>query len=130
MQFMKYLLLVTIITILAACGSDEPASDQLEGNWKIYQVSYGGKDISKSSDPTNENGFWFDGSANYRRFGNLGHRDTGEYKFDGAWLTFKSQQDSMEIRALVDLEQQDTLKLLFSLQNNDTLKMSLYKMAE
>jgi hypothetical protein len=127
---MKYLLLVITIMVLTACGSDEPAANQLEGNWKIYQVSYGGKDISKSSDPTNENGFWFDGNTNYRRFGNPGHRDTGAYKLDGDWLTFKSQQDSMEISALVDWEQQDTLKLLFSLENNDTLKMSLYKMAD
>lgn len=124
---MKYLfsLVCCCSALLFACGSDQASA--LEGSWKIYKVNYGGKDISKSSDPTNENGFWFDGSNNYRRFGNEAHRDTGTYILEEGWLSFKSQQDSLEVRAIVNLEQ-DSIQLFFPMHNDDTLKMRLYKM--
>lgn len=124
---MKYLLLVVGIATLTACNNDR--ASELKGNWKTYKVNYGGKDISKSSDPTNENGLWFDGTSNYRRFGNLGHRDSGKYTFKDNRLNMKAEKDSSNFNALVDL-QADTLHLLLPLEGDDTLKMSLYKMAE
>ncbi|MGH1335651.1 MAG: hypothetical protein ACRBFS_05940 [Aureispira sp.] len=125
---MKYLIsLICCGALLMACGKDKAST--LKGNWKIYNVNYGGKDISKSSDPTKENGFWFDGTQHYRRFGNEAHQDTGEYRIEGDWLSFRSQQDSLEIRALLDLKN-DTIQLVFPMETEDTLRMSLYKMEE
>ena len=124
---MKYLIsLVCCSVLLMTCGNDK---NNLKGNWKIYKVRYGDKDISKSSDPTQENGFWFDGENTYRRFGNKAHQDTGTYHQEGRWLSFSSQQDSLEIRAILDAHQ-DTITLIFPMQEADTLKMSLYKMEE
>ncbi len=126
---MKYVIgLVLCSTFWMACQSKEQLDrEKLAGNWKIDKVSFGGKDISKSSDPTQENGFWFDTENGYRRFGNAAHRDTGRYVLDGQWLSFTSQQDSVPVNAAFRFVQ-DSLQLVFPMEEDDTLKMRLYKM--
>lgn len=125
---MKYWIsLVCCSTLWMACQQDK-AMD-LEGNWKIYKISYGGKDISKSSDPFNENGISFYEDNTYKRFGNAGFQDTGSYTLEEDWLVFASEQDSLKQYTIPNL-QQDTLEIVIPLEEDDTLKMGLYKMKE
>ncbi len=112
-----------------ACNSDKAQQAALEGNWKTDRVYYGQQDISKSSDPTNENGFWFDGENKYRRFGNPAHREEGTYQIEGEWLTLQAADDSLTTSAWYDLDG-DSLSLLIPLIDDDTIRMQLHKMNE
>lgn len=127
---MKHLMSLVCCLLLMAC-QDNADQKRLEkdllGRWKIYQVRYGKKDISKSSDPGNENGIDFYDNNTYYRFGNLGFQDTGRYSLEEGCLVFTSEKDSLKQYTLIDLER-DTLKIIIPLEKDDTLKMSLYKM--
>lgn len=125
---MKYWIsLVCCSTLLIACQQDK--AKDLEGNWKIYKTSYGKRDISKSSDPFNENGITFYENKTYRRFGNAGFQDSGKYTLEEDWLVFDSEQDSLKQYTFTTV-QQDSMEIIIPLEEDDTIRMNLYKMKE
>ena len=66
---MNNFILVVLAFVLTACNQQQvKESDAIVGRWKIYKTNIGGKDISKSSDPTFENGIEFKKDGTFYRF--------------------------------------------------------------
>lgn len=129
---MKHLMSCLVVGLLfVACGNNTQKyqAKDLLGRWKVYSVNYRGKDISKSSDPKQNNGILFEENGNYERFGMLGFQDTGSYALEEEWLIFTSQQDSLPQYNTIQL-QNDSLFLVTILAGGDSLKMGLYKMPD
>lgn len=107
-----------------ACEGDQYINSDLLGKWKVYKTRLNDKDISKRSDPTNENGFEFRADGTYETFGNLGHQDHGRYKIEEDRLTFISEEGKSRSTAQIDLKQ-DTLYLNFKMDDSKVLYISL-----
>lgn len=110
--------------MFSACTTPTDNS-ALVGEWKLYMVKYAGKDISKSSDPSFENGISFGKEGQYLQFGNAVYRDTGTYRLEGKHLYIYAQQDTLQ--GTYDLSG-DTLELHFPLESHQTLDMALYRL--
>lgn len=123
---MRYISLIILIACLS-CQSKDKIPKDLIGKWKIYQTQLNRKDITKSADPTNQNGLEFHANENYRSFGNPGHQDEGTYTVEEHVLTFESQETKSRTGAKMILIE-DTLHLEILMDSSKTLSMSLYKM--
>lgn len=127
----KNYLLLAFILVVTACNSDVSNTNQLIiGKWKIYKIRMAGKDITKSSDPKNENGFEFKNTTTYQSFGNKGHQDGGAYNLSNRGKSLLLTSDKIEnssTAAAIEL-QGDTLNLEFHLEGNKKLEMALYRM--
>jgi len=127
----KNCLLLVFSLIITACNLDVSNTNHLIiGKWKIYKTRMAGKDITKSSDPKNENGLDFKDAAFYESFGNEGHQDGGTYRLSNeskSLLLTSDKTANSSTTATVDL-QGDTLKLEFELEGNKKLEMELYRM--
>lgn len=126
---MRYIwLIITSISICClSCNGKQEVPEALIGKWKIYKTQLNNKDISKSADPTNENGLEFQTNGNYISFGNPKHQDQGIYEVEKNNLLFKSKETSGLTKAQMTLIP-DTLQLTMSVDSSTTLFMKLYKM--
>jgi len=123
---MRYTFFLVILCCLS-CNNKQDVPTELIGKWKTHHTRLNAKDISKSSDPTNENGLEFQSNGNYISFGNPRHQDQGVYEVDGANLLFKSKKITGVTKAKMTLVK-DTLELKMSMDSTTTLFMKLYKM--
>ncbi|MBL4650628.1 MAG: hypothetical protein JKY03_12935 [Aureispira sp.] len=123
---MKCILFLIAFCCLS-CNNKPNIPEALIGKWKTYETKLNTKDISKSSDPTNENGLEFQSDGNYISFGNPNHQDQGVYEVNKDDLLFKSKKISGATRAKMLLTQ-DTLQLKISMDTTTTLFMKLYRM--
>ena len=124
-------MLLGLCFVLSACNIQQVKEpDSITGKWKIYKTNIGGRDISKSSDPTNENGIEFRADGTFYSFGNPGHRDEGVYYMEEEGvLTFESiKKKNVISKALVEINE-DSLQLSFQLNQGKLLNISLYKMS-
>lgn len=126
---MKSILFLIVLCCLS-CNNKPNVSEvpeSLIGRWKTYDTRLNTKDISKSSDPTKENGLEFKSDGNYISFGNPNHQDEGGYEVNKDDLLFKSKKSSGVTRAKMILTQ-DTLQLKISMDTTTTLFMKLYRL--
>jgi hypothetical protein len=110
-----------------SCNNKQDIPEGLIGKWKTYHTKLNAKDISKRSDPTNENGLEFQPNGNYISFGNPRHQDEGVYEVNKEDLLFKSKNSTGATTAKMVLIQ-DTLQLQISMDTTNTLLMKLYRM--
>jgi len=122
---MRYILFLIVLCYLS-CNSRQDIPTALIGKWKTYDTKLNAKDISKSADPTNENGLEFQSNGNYISFGNPRHQDRGIYEVDKNNLILRSKQMIGMTRAKMILAQ-DTLELEISVDSTTTLFMKLYR---
>lgn len=115
--------LVLVVGMLTACNTTDNSA--FVGRWKLYQVRYAGKDISKSSDPGFKNGIAFGKDGAYLQFGNEGYRDTGTYRLEAERIFIYAQQDTLW--GTYDLSG-DTLQMRFPLQGEESLDLALYRL--
>ncbi|CAA6830132.1 MAG: Unknown protein [uncultured Aureispira sp.] len=123
---MKCILFLLVLCCLS-CNNKPNIPEALIGKWKIYDTKFNTKDISKSSDPTNENGLEFQANGNYISFGNPRHEDQGTYEVNKDDLLFKSRKIVGVTNAKMILAQ-DTLQLNIAVDSTKTLFMKLYRM--
>lgn len=126
---MKFILFLIVLCCLS-CNNQpnvQEIPEALIGKWKTYDTRLNTKDISKSSDPTKENGLEFKSDGNYISFGNPSHQDQGIYEVNKDDLLFKSKKSSGATRAKMRLTQ-DTLQLDMLIDSTNTLFMKLYRM--
>ena len=123
---MKSILFLIALCCLS-CNNKPNRPEALIGRWKMYDSRLNTKDISKSSDPTKENGLEFKSDGNYISFGNPRHQDEGIYEVKKGDLLFKSKKSSGATRAKMILTQ-DTLQLNMPVDSTTTLFMKLYRM--
>jgi len=117
--------LVGMLGFMACQSPPVVDAKELAGRWKVYDVRYAGKDISKSSDPGFKNGMNFDAAGGYTQFGHPSYQDTGTYRLEADRIYLYARQDTLWGRIdLVD----DTLALYFPIQEEQLLKMKLYRM--
>lgn len=126
---MKICLFILSLVLLFSCNNSAEKKNPIKGKWKVYQTRLNGRDISKSSDPKNENGIAFGEQNAYESFGNLGHQDKGVYSIsnNGKTLTLSSGKGNNSTTAKIDW-QGDSLQLEFKLDNNGILEMGLYNL--
>lgn len=124
---MKQLIWVLVLFFLGACNNNSQEAKSLIGKWKIYKTVLDNKDISKSSDPSNENGIEFKADGQYVGFGNPGHQGAGTYELKDNVVIFKSELTPGNTEAEMTLEQ-DTLHLKMLMDGSKPLSMSLYRM--
>jgi len=120
-------ILFLIALCCLSCNNKQEIPEDLIGRWKTYDTKLNKKDISKSSDPTNENGLEFQPNGNYISFGNPRHQDEGVYEVNQDNLLFKSKKEPGATKAKMVLRQ-DTLQLKMSVDSTTTLSMKLYRM--
>lgn len=126
---MKQLIGLLFLTMFIACNNNGTVTHKIVGKWKIYQTKIDQRDISKSSDPTYENGLEFKENGVYISFGNPGHHDQGTYKIDDKKLVLKSEQGQNSTNATINLTN-DSLQLDIALDSLRTLYMGLYRIKE
>lgn len=110
---------------LVACQTSTIDPAELAGRWKIYRANYAGKDVSKSSDPFFWNGMEFEADGTYRQFGHETYRDTGTYVLEADRIHIYTNGDTLwgTIR-----HQGDSLWLSFPMEENQHLKIDLYRL--
>lgn len=124
---MRSLLFLIVSLGCLACNNKQEVPEALIGRWKTYDTKLNARDISKRSDPTNENGLEFQANGNYISFGNPKHQDEGTYEVKKDNLLFKSKNSSGATTAKMNL-MQDTLHLKIAVDTTSTLFMKLYRM--
>ncbi len=125
----NYLFLFLCFIFFACDTQLSKQSGAIVGKWKIYKTKAGLRDISKSADPTNENGLEFREDGTFLSFGNPGHRDEGVYSLlEGGILILESSKNKHAVsKATVEIRG-DSLDLSFQLNEDQPLNISLYKM--
>ena len=125
----NYLFLVLCFIFFACDSQQRKELDTIIGKWKIYKTKVGARDISKSADPTNENGLEFRENGTFHSFGNPGHLDEGVYSLqEGGILILESSKNKHAVsKARVEIRG-DSLDLSFQVNENQALNISLYKM--
>jgi hypothetical protein len=125
---MRVVLILFVVALCClSCNNKQDIPQGLIGKWKIFYTKMNGKDISKSADPTNENGLEFQADGNYISFGNPRHQDKGIYEVNKDNLLLKSKTNSGTTSTKMLLKQ-DTLQLEISVDSTSTLFMNLYRM--
>lgn len=120
-------ILYLLVLCCLSCNNNQDIPEGLVGKWKMYYTKFNAKDISKSSDPTNENGLEFQANGDYISFGNPRHEDEGTYEVDQDNLLLKSKKTLGATKAKMLLTG-DTLQLDMNIDTTSTLLMKLYRM--
>lgn len=96
MRYLQPALLITILLLLFACGTDSEKEEQLQGNWSATYIEKGGEEVSGQSVA-----FTFEGTAYTYTAGS--HQEEGEFWVEGSKLYTEGPQvmkKSVEIQKL------------------------------
>ncbi len=120
--------LIILIFLLVACHSEQSKnSKMIVGKWKTIKTKMDKTDISKRSDPTNENGLEFRADGSFVSFGNPMNQDKGTYSFSEGGKNLEMKGENGVGTASIDWRG-DTLLLAFPYNKVQTINMTLCRM--